>query len=729
MNKTQKIILSDDNLDQDKYIFIKLEQDIKTLEVLSLKIDQKDIYQSTNSNFGTIVGRVISNNGIGVPNAKLSIFIPLSDTDALNSDINSIYPYTSPTDKNTEGKRYNLLPRTASFNSETGTYKPKQPFGSFPIKEEIITNDILLNVYKNYYHYTCLTNEYGDYMMYAPIGNQTIHLSCDILDCGIQSMTVQSMINSLGYSPNLFTNGILVKSSNDLNDLPNIEIQDLAINVIPFWGDSSNSGFDIGFTRQDFKIKSKIEQSFILFGTSITYGRLSVIGSPYSGHNPSFDRGFYISGEDQKYTYDIRTCRAAAPNIRVFSFTTNTPIDDITGTTMSSYGKIDFAKQVYEIPKETYYEYNQDGDFVLSIPCNRTKKITDSFGNQTIVDDNSAFGSFSEFYGMIVFENPDLPIDINYTQAFSVDNTAEIAKGWLKVPQTSGLLQEDLDGGAPYSNYFWRKEHFKFQGSKIYSIAQFLPTRYFGYESTAIYSLPNSVNRLDQDITNTGGFFFRVGGRNLVNQTDIDKLNYVSGGDPSTTGSTFTYDMPANAHDSVSGDYIFGAQWINTALIFPNFVCSGGNSDPARVQIAADLIFEQYYNTGNNYFMRDNDELIFGTLKNSRNLLTGIAVETAIIEIPSTEIAKLRVAPKGINVTIYNQGLSDSTLKINPDNYKYRKPAIIYDNRGYSQAAYDYNYDNNNYHSSFTGKTNLTAFIFKGMFLNNNVEKLNNLIL
>ena len=134
MNKTQKVILNDNNVDQDKYIFVKLEQDIKTLEILSLQIDQKDIYQSFNADYGVIIGRVTSNNGIGVPNAKISIFIPLSDIDALNPDITSIYPYTSPTDKNTEGKRYNLLPRVASYNHETGTYKPKQPFGSFPIK-------------------------------------------------------------------------------------------------------------------------------------------------------------------------------------------------------------------------------------------------------------------------------------------------------------------------------------------------------------------------------------------------------------------------------------------------------------------------------------------------------------------------------------------------------------------------------------------------------------------
>ena len=82
-----------------------------------------------NADYGVLVGRVIANGGIGIPNAKISIFIPLSDEDADNGEITSIYPYKTPRDKNYEGKRYNLLPRVSKNRPQHGIISPKQPFG------------------------------------------------------------------------------------------------------------------------------------------------------------------------------------------------------------------------------------------------------------------------------------------------------------------------------------------------------------------------------------------------------------------------------------------------------------------------------------------------------------------------------------------------------------------------------------------------------------------------
>jgi hypothetical protein len=148
MNKSQRIQLNSGNTNTDKFIKVQLEQDIDTLEFLSMSIDAKDAYQDFNADYGVLVGRVIANGGVGIPNAKISIFIPLDDTDANDEDIKSIYPYTTPRDKNVDGKRYNLLPRVAKIDPNTGVSSPKQPFGSFPIKEEIVTNLDFLGVYK-----------------------------------------------------------------------------------------------------------------------------------------------------------------------------------------------------------------------------------------------------------------------------------------------------------------------------------------------------------------------------------------------------------------------------------------------------------------------------------------------------------------------------------------------------------------------------------------------------
>jgi len=149
MNKSQRIYFSSGNTgnsNDDKYIKVRLEQKVETLEFMSMSFSTEDAYQNFNSDYGVLVGRVVANENVGIPNAKISIFIPIDEEDKSNSEIYSVYPYESPRDKNNEGKRYNLLPRVA-VEKDDGTISPKQPFGSFPIKPEIVINEVLLNVY------------------------------------------------------------------------------------------------------------------------------------------------------------------------------------------------------------------------------------------------------------------------------------------------------------------------------------------------------------------------------------------------------------------------------------------------------------------------------------------------------------------------------------------------------------------------------------------------------
>ena len=89
----------------DKYLKVKLEQDFDFIEILSLKISQEDVYRKFCSDYGTIVGRVTVNNGFGVPNAKVSVFIPLDDIDKLNPEVKGLYPYEIISDTNSDGLR------------------------------------------------------------------------------------------------------------------------------------------------------------------------------------------------------------------------------------------------------------------------------------------------------------------------------------------------------------------------------------------------------------------------------------------------------------------------------------------------------------------------------------------------------------------------------------------------------------------------------------------------
>ena len=76
----------------DKSIRVLLNQYFEYLEILSLKILQSQIYNRQCSDYGVVVGRVTANNGYGIPNAKVSIFIPLEQEDENNPIISELYP-------------------------------------------------------------------------------------------------------------------------------------------------------------------------------------------------------------------------------------------------------------------------------------------------------------------------------------------------------------------------------------------------------------------------------------------------------------------------------------------------------------------------------------------------------------------------------------------------------------------------------------------------------------
>ena len=112
----------------DKSVNVQLEQDFETLEILSLRITQSQIYTRQCADYGVIVGRITANDGFGIPNARISVFIPLSDEDENNPIISDLYPYRSLTTTNDNGFRYNLLPKTQSHSGHA-------PTGSFFDKE------------------------------------------------------------------------------------------------------------------------------------------------------------------------------------------------------------------------------------------------------------------------------------------------------------------------------------------------------------------------------------------------------------------------------------------------------------------------------------------------------------------------------------------------------------------------------------------------------------------
>ncbi len=230
----------------NKSINVQLDQEFEFLEILSLKIQQTDIYTRSCADYGVLVGRVTANNGFGLPNARVSIFIPIEQVDESNPIITSIYPYKSPSDKNNDGYRYNLLPYTPSYSKHAAT-------GTLPTKSDVLTGSTAVEIYDKYYKFTTKTNDSGDYMiMGVPLGAQTIVMDVDLSDIGEFSLTPQDLIR-IGLATEAQVAGNRFRTSNDLNSLPQIINLTKNAEISPLWGDPEIC--DISINRLDFDLR------------------------------------------------------------------------------------------------------------------------------------------------------------------------------------------------------------------------------------------------------------------------------------------------------------------------------------------------------------------------------------------------------------------------------------------------------------------------------------------
>ncbi|MCF0125312.1 MAG: hypothetical protein HUJ68_06080, partial [Clostridia bacterium] len=239
---------------EETVINVKMAQHYDMLDVLSVSIKlndkESDVYIKNSAKYGVIVGRVLANNGYGVPNAKISVFIP-KDEEETDTIINYYYPFTTVTDKTMEGVRYNLL----------------EDYGTFFDKNTLLDNLYAKKIFEKYYKYTATTNESGDYMIYGvPVGNQLLHMDIDLSNIGIISQTPRDMIGQ-GFSKDLFESYTTFKKSTDLDSLPQILTQNASVYVYPFTGDDSDE--TVSITRHDFNLSYEFKPTCVFLGSVI----------------------------------------------------------------------------------------------------------------------------------------------------------------------------------------------------------------------------------------------------------------------------------------------------------------------------------------------------------------------------------------------------------------------------------------------------------------------------
>lgn len=337
--------INSDELQPVAKIDLPLTQTYDMFEILSLKLNQKNDYNFYDSEVGLVVGRVLANQGFGIPNAKVSVFIPMSDDATVNQRI--LYNFVSTQDSNYDNIRYNLLPDFVDNACH-------QDVGTFPNKRLVLDNNDVIEIFDKYYKYTTVTNEAGDYMIYGvPTGSQTIHVDLDMSDIGVLSQRPRDMVYK-GYNINQFESPNKFKTSTNLNSLSQLYSQDKGVFVYSYWGNSNNGTDHIAITRCDINIEYKFEPTCIFIGSIVTDKGSNAIGKNCTGTDNVGKMSDLMAGEGS-----IEMIRKT--------------ID----------GKVE------ECPIKGNRLIDGDGVWCYQIPMNLDYVMTDEYGNIVPTDDPS----------------------------------------------------------------------------------------------------------------------------------------------------------------------------------------------------------------------------------------------------------------------------------------------------------------------------------------------------
>ena len=459
----------------DKSINVHLEQDFEFLEILSIKILESDIYTRQCSDYGVVIGRISINNGFGVPNCKVSIFVPLSSIDANNPIISDLYPYSSVSDLNDLGYRYNLLPYVRSYSNHV-------PTGSFFDKEDVLLNQSYIEVFDKYYRYTAVTNESGDFMIFGvPLGTQTIHVDIDLSDIGEFSLAPQDLIRT-GLATETQVSGTKFKSSSNLNELPQIISINRIITVEPLWGQPDIC--NIGINRTDFDLSAEtnvvIQPAAIFMGSMFSdVDNLAL----KSGCKPKFAQG--------------ELCSLVAGPGEILAIRQTIFNDDIGKPVLEQY-ELESGGQVID----------DNGTWLVDLPMNLDYVTTNEFGERVFSNDPEVGIPTRGKYRFKIKWNQSPSLDENVKRAyFLVPNIREyVGSGSFINP----ILQKKSyafslswdDYADPQSAIDCEDTFYQFSYNKVYTVSQLIDQYRKGTLANRIISIKNILDNTCESTNN-----------------------------------------------------------------------------------------------------------------------------------------------------------------------------------------------------------------------------------
>jgi len=470
----------------DSSLRVLIDQEFEYLEILSLKILQSQIYTRQCSDYGVVVGRVSVNNGFGIPNAKVSIFIPLDSEDEINPVIADLYPYKTLSDVNEDGYRYNLLPYQRQHSGHNAT-------GTFFTREDVLTNPTLIQVYDKYFKYTAVTNDSGDFMIFGvPVGAQTVVVDIDLSDIGEFSLSPQDLIR-MGVATESQVAGVNFKSSTNLRELPQIINIVRNIEVEPLWGQPEIC--NLGITRTDFDLSG--EANIDIRPTAI------FMGSLISSNDDS-----YIKRNCKPRPKSGSLCELVAGPGEILAIRQTINID-VDGRPILETVDLEQGGQVID----------DNGTWLVDLPMNMNYVTTNEFGEQVISSDPKVGVPTTGKYRFKVKWNqsPSLSADPVKRGYFLTPNIKEY--GWdsgtdpIQNPSNSNdyiAAQKSYAFSLDWNDYGdtgttvgqqmiqeainCEDKFYEFQYNKVYSVSQLITQYRKGYRPSRIIAIKDILN-------------------------------------------------------------------------------------------------------------------------------------------------------------------------------------------------------------------------------------------
>ena len=468
----------------NKTINVQLDQEFEQLEILSLKLQQEDVYDRSCADYGVIVGRVTANNGFGIPNARVSIFIPITNVDESNPIISSIYPYKSPTDKNEDGYRYNLLPYEKSYSTHAAT-------GTLPSRLDALTGNTAVEIYDKYYKFTAKTNESGDYMiMGVPLGFQTVVMDVDLSDIGEFSLTPQDLIR-MGLATEGQVAGNRFRTSNDINSLPQIINLVKNIEISPLWGEPDIC--DIAINRLDFDLRD--DANVDIQPTSV------FMGSIYSTPDSLRIRKNAKPKDDMGNLCSLTTGPGQILAIR------QTVQQDTTGNPILEQYQLEQSGNVID----------GDGTWLTELPMNLDYFITNEFGEKVLSNDPTiGIPTKAKYRFKIKWQQPTALTEQVRRPYFLVPNVKEY--GWTNSFQDPNLIGNPSSNAKLAGSYYFGLDwtgytnsdeaincddtFYQFEFNKVYTVAGLIDEfknggrgRFIGIKEIDSQDCENTINK------------------------------------------------------------------------------------------------------------------------------------------------------------------------------------------------------------------------------------------